>query len=80
METPKHYESKITPVEYIVANNLDFLAGNVLKYLHRHKYKNKDEDIKKLIHYACYILKYEYNYSDEDIANTFSKYGIQQTK
>lgn len=29
METPKHYESKITPVEYIVANNLDFFTGNV---------------------------------------------------
>lgn len=61
METPKHYESAITPVEYIVANGLDFLRGNVVKYVSRDKKKNGAEDIRKAIHYCQMILKYNYN-------------------
>ena len=61
METPKHYESKITPVEYIHANNLDFFRGNVVKYVTRDKRKNGAEDIRKAIHYLQMILKYDYN-------------------
>lgn len=61
METPKHYESAITPVEYIVANGLDFLRGNIVKYVSRDKRKNGAEDIRKAIHYCQMILKYEYN-------------------
>lgn len=61
METPKHYESAITPVEYIVANGLDFLRGNVVKYVSRDKKKNGAEDIRKAIHYCQMILKYDYN-------------------
>ena len=34
METPKHYEGSITPVDYIAANRLDFFEGNVVKYNH----------------------------------------------
>lgn len=61
METPKHYESAITPVEYIAANSLNFFEGNAIKYLHRHRKKNGAEDIRKAIHYCQMILKYEYN-------------------
>lgn len=61
METPKHYEAKITPVEYIHANNLDFFRGNVVKYVSRDKRKNGAEDIRKAIHYLQMILKYDYN-------------------
>lgn len=61
METPKHYESAITPVEYIVANGLDFLRGNIVKYVSRDKRKNGAEDIRKAIHYCQMILKYDYN-------------------
>ena len=61
METPKHYEGAITPVEYIVANELDFLRGNVVKYVSRDKRKNGAEDIRKAIHYCQMILKYDYN-------------------
>lgn len=61
METPKHYEGAITPVEYIVANELDFLRGNIVKYVSRDKRKNGAEDIRKAIHYCQMILKYDYN-------------------
>ena len=59
METPKHYEAKITPVEYILANDLDFCRGNVVKYVSRDKRKNGAEDIRKAIHYLQMILKYD---------------------
>jgi len=58
----EHYKQmKIQPVEYIHANNLSFLEGNVVKYITRHKTKNKAQDIRKVIHYAQLILQLEYN-------------------
>lgn len=61
MKTPVHYEGAITPVEYIVANDLNFFEGNVVKYVTRHKRKNGAEDIRKAMHYLQMILKYDYN-------------------
>lgn len=56
-----HYKQfKIQPVEFIHANGLDFLQGNIVKYVSRHKFKNGAEDVKKIIHYAELILKMEY--------------------
>ena len=48
------------PIEYITKNNLDFLEGNVVKYITRHKLKGGVEDIKKVIHYAELILELKY--------------------
>lgn len=63
-----HYlKREIQPIEYITKNNLNFSEGNIVKYVTRHKDKNKDEDIKKVIHYAKFILKFEYNYTDEQL-------------
>lgn len=76
IETPKHYDSKITPEEYIMANKLDFNEGNIVKYISRHRQKNGAKDIKKLIHYACFVLKYDYEYSEEDVHEVFSKIKI----
>jgi len=61
METPKHYEGIIQPVEYIAANDLDFFEGNVIKYVTRHKKKNGAEDIRKAIHYCEMILELKYH-------------------
>jgi len=56
-----HYiDFKIMPIEYISKNNLDFLEGNIVKYVSRHRNKNGAEDIKKIIHYAELILELEY--------------------
>ena len=56
-----HYKGlKIQPIEYIHANGLDFLQGNIVKYATRHKDKNGAEDVKKIIHYAELILKLDY--------------------
>ena len=56
-----HYKDcAIQPVDYIVKNNLDFLEGNVVKYITRHRTKGGIEDIKKVIHYAELILEKKY--------------------
>lgn len=57
MDTPKHYSMEIQPVEFITKNNIPFREGNAIKYICRHSKKNKQEDIKKAIHYLEMILK-----------------------
>ena len=58
-----HYKNcTIQPVEYICANKLDFLEGNIVKYITRHRTKSEGaKDIKKVIHYAVLILHLVYN-------------------
>jgi hypothetical protein len=56
-----HYANMaIQPVEFITANNLGFLEGNVVKYICRHYTKNGAEDIKKAIHYCELLLQTKY--------------------
>lgn len=63
-----HYiNCKIQPVEYIAANNLNFLEGCIVKRITRYKSKNKDEDIRKIIHEAKLILHFDYNYTEEQL-------------
>ena len=70
-----HYKKlKIQPVDYIYANELDFLEGNVVKYITRHRIKGEGaRDIQKVIHYAQMILELRYG---EDIeVSTDSRKG-----
>lgn len=61
-EGGSHYKSmKIQPVEFIEANGIPFLEGNVIKRVCRHSTKNKAEDIRKAIHELQLILKLRYN-------------------
>lgn len=53
-----HYtKGKIEPWDYIIANNLDFFEGNIVKYVTRWKYKNGIEDLKKVVVYANKLLE-----------------------
>ena len=57
-----HYkELSIQPIEYILANKLDFCEGNVVKYITRYKSKNGLEDLKKAKHYIDMLIE---NYSE----------------
>lgn len=59
-----HYKKlAIQPVEYTVRNRLDFLQGNVVKYVTRHKDKGGAKDMQKVIHYALLILEFDYGIS-----------------
>ena len=53
-----HYKDmKIQPIDFILANDLPFCEGNIVKYICRYKQKNGIEDIKKVIHYAEILLE-----------------------
>lgn len=52
---------KIQPIEYIDANNLPYLEGNVVKYVTRHASKNGVQDIDKAIHYLELIKQMRYS-------------------
>ncbi|AUR83248.1 protein of unknown function DUF3310 [Vibrio phage 1.032.O._10N.261.54.F5] len=56
-----HYKSlKIQPIEYIDANNMPYLEGNVVKHVTRHASKNGVQDIDKAIHYLELIKQMRY--------------------
>jgi hypothetical protein len=53
-----HYIGQgIQPIEYILANELDFCEGNVVKYVTRWRYKNGIEDLYKAKHYIEFLIK-----------------------
>lgn len=53
-----HYKDlAIQPLEFIVKNDLDFLQGNVVKYVVRYKVKNGIEDLKKARHYLDLMIE-----------------------
>lgn len=62
-----HYKDcKIQPTEFIHANNIPFIEGNIIKYVIRHRSKNGIEDLKKAKHYIDLLINFEYE-SKENI-------------
>lgn len=58
---PAHYtDCSIQPIDYIWANNLNFLEGNIVKYVTRHKAKNGKEDLEKALFYLQMLIDREY--------------------
>jgi hypothetical protein len=56
-----HYAKyKIQPTEFIHANDVPFIEGNIIKYVMRHKDKNGIEDLKKARHYIDLLIQFEY--------------------
>ena len=56
-----HYKRFIIqPAEFINANNLAYAEGNVIKYVCRHRFKGKKEDIEKAILYLEMIIERDY--------------------
>lgn len=46
--SPEHYkQGSIEPIDFILANKMNFLEGNIIKYVFRYKFKNGVEDLKK---------------------------------
>lgn len=61
-EGGKHYkDKKIQPVEYIVANEMPYMDGCIIKYITRHRDKDGAKDIRKIMHYCELILELEYD-------------------
>ena len=56
-----HYKKmKIQPSEFVIANELLFPEGNVIKYICRHRYKNGKEDLEKAVHFIEMIIERDY--------------------
>jgi len=56
-----HYKDmKIQPVEFIQANGMGFLEGNVIKYVSRFRAKNGKQDLDKAQHYLNLLIELEY--------------------
>lgn len=57
---PAHYaRHKVEPVYFIGENRLDFLVGNVVKYVLRFDAKNGIEDLQKARRYLDMLIKRE---------------------
>ena len=59
---PKHYDKVgfgIQPLEYIIANELDFLEGNVIKYVSRYPHKGGVNDLLKARTYLEKLIERE---------------------
>lgn len=57
MKTPKHYESKIQPVDAIEAWGLGFNLGNVVKYVARAGRKDGESELADLEKAAWYLAR-----------------------
>lgn len=61
-----HYKDMaIQPIEFIHANKIPFIEGNVITYVVRHRSKNKAEDIRKAIRFLELLLKLEYGADEQ---------------
>lgn len=67
-----HYKAKrIQPVEYIAANNLNFLEGCVVKRITRWRdkpAKERFEDLEKIKHEVDLLIEMEIKYAQADQA------------
>lgn len=51
-----HYLKPIQPWDVINTYDLNYYAGNVVKYMMRYKEKNGKQDLEKASHYLNYML------------------------
>ncbi|MFG1227157.1 DUF3310 domain-containing protein [Xanthobacter wiegelii] len=59
-EGGSHYKDMpIQPIEYILANNIPFTEGNVIKYVSRWRKKNGVADLKKARHMLDVLIEHE---------------------
>jgi hypothetical protein len=55
-----HYKKlKIQPIEFIHANNIPFIEGNIIKYIVRWRDKNGLKDLEKVKHYVDLLIDLE---------------------
>jgi hypothetical protein len=55
-----HYRDKaIQPWDYIAANGIGYMEGNIIKYVSRWRDKNGVEDLRKAMHYLQKLIEIE---------------------
>jgi hypothetical protein len=67
-DVPHYSTNGIQPIDIINANKLDFLEGNIVKYLLRYKHKGSPlADLTKLVDYTNMLLKREKELHPSDV-------------
>ena len=62
----QHYKKyAIQPVEYAMANNLNYCQANAIKYVTRYRDKNGKEDLLKAIHNLEVLIELEYGRNEQ---------------
>ena len=55
-----HYKKlKIQPIEYILANEMQFCEGAIIKYISRWRDKGGVEDLRKIKHFCDFLIENE---------------------
>lgn len=55
-----HYKDQaIEPWDYVLANGLGYLEGNIVKYVTRHRAKHGVQDLEKAQHYLEKLIEHE---------------------
>tara|TARA_R100000805_G_C3562353_1_gene70793 strand:- start:420 stop:626 length:207 start_codon:yes stop_codon:yes gene_type:complete len=57
VEHPNHYNQGIEMWEYAMSHNLDFMEGNIVKYVTRWRHKNGIEDLLKAKQYLDKLVE-----------------------
>ena len=72
-----HYQNfKIQPSKFVVENELLFPEGCAIKYICRHRFKGKKEDLLKAIHFIEMIIERDYSGPAKTEPNTTNSWGI----
>ena len=61
---PDHYKVGIETIDYITSWKMDYLEGNIIKYVSRYNYKNGVEDLKKAQWYLTKLIAREESRND----------------
>lgn len=57
---PSYYGNEIDVIDFVMANNLDFIQGNIIKYVVRYRNKNGLEDLLKAREYLNRLIEEEF--------------------
>lgn len=75
-----HYKGAIQPIEFILANNIGFIEGTVIKYLYRWKDKGGVEDLEKAKHYIDLLIEHMTKSSSEGDVQIETNFDFPQQK
>ena len=57
IDHPPHYTKGIETTDYIMSWGMDFLEGNIIKYVTRYRHKNGVEDLRKGMWYLERLIR-----------------------
>ena len=54
---PEHYNKGVETTDYIISWDMDFVEGNIIKYVTRYKYKDGVDDLRKAKWYLTKLIE-----------------------